>query len=117
MITTETPYKLAEIIRDTFPNLYRISKETYNTYSTNNQKNMKFTVYSKDGCPYCTKVEQVLQLTDLQHVVYKLNTDFTKEEFYAEFGEGSTFPQVIVNDQHIGGCTDTVKYLKEQNLV
>ena len=117
MITSETPYKLAEIIRDTWPNLYRISKETYNTYSTNNQKNMKFTVYSKDGCPYCTKVEQLLQLTDLQHVVYKLNTDFTKEEFYAEFGEGSTFPQVIVNDQHIGGCTDTVKYLKEQNLV
>ena len=78
---------------------------------------MKFTIYSKDGCPYCTKVEQVLQLAELQCVVYKLNTDFTREEFYTEFGEGSTFPQVIVNEQHIGGCTDTVKYLKEQNLV
>jgi hypothetical protein len=31
MITSETPYKLAEIIRDTFPNLYRPAKETYNT--------------------------------------------------------------------------------------
>ena len=31
MITTETPYKLAEIIRDTWPNLYRPAKETYNT--------------------------------------------------------------------------------------
>ena len=30
MITTETPYKLAEIIRDTWPNLYRPTKETYN---------------------------------------------------------------------------------------
>jgi hypothetical protein len=30
MITSETPYKLAEIIRDTFPNLYRPSKDTYN---------------------------------------------------------------------------------------
>ena len=117
MITSETPYKLAEIIRDTWPNLYRQAKETYNAYSINTQRNMKFTVYSKDGCPYCTKVQQVLQLAELQHVVYKLNNDFTKEEFYAEFGEGSTFPQVIVNDQHIGGCTDTVQYLKEQNLV
>ena len=30
MITTETPYKLAEIIRDTFPNLYRPAKVSYN---------------------------------------------------------------------------------------
>jgi glutaredoxin 3 len=79
---------------------------------------MKFTVYSKDGCPYCSKIEQVLQLTNLQHVVYKLNTDFTREEFYSEFGQGSTFPQVILNDStHLGGCTDTVQYLQEQNLV
>ena len=78
---------------------------------------MKFTVYSKDGCPYCTKVQQVLELANLEHVVYKLGDQFTREEFYAEFGQGSTFPQVVVNDQHIGGCSDTVKYLQEQKLV
>jgi len=111
MISSDTPYKVAEIIRDTWPQLFSLNKNQ-------NPKNvMKFTVYSKDGCPYCTKVQQVLELAGLQYVIYKLNSDFTKEEFYAEFGEGSTFPQVIVNDQHIGGCTDTVQYLKEQNLV
>jgi hypothetical protein len=30
MITSETPYKLAEIIRDTWPILYRPVKQTYN---------------------------------------------------------------------------------------
>jgi len=30
MITTETPYKLAEIIRDTWPQLYRPQKVSYN---------------------------------------------------------------------------------------
>ncbi len=30
MITTETPYKLAEIIRDTFPQLYRKPQVPYN---------------------------------------------------------------------------------------
>jgi len=30
MISSETPYKLAEIIRDTFPNLYNFPKKTYN---------------------------------------------------------------------------------------
>lgn len=79
---------------------------------------MKFTIYSKDGCPYCSRIEQVLKLADLKHVVYKLNQDFTRQEFYSEFGEGSTFPQVILNDEErLGGCTDTVKYLQEQKLI
>ena len=79
---------------------------------------MRFTVYSKDGCPYCSKIEQVLQLTELEHKVYKLDYDFNRDQFYAEFGEGSTFPQVVLNDQeHLGGCSDTVKYLQEQKLV
>ena len=79
---------------------------------------MKFTVYSREGCGYCSKIQQVLELANLQHVVYKLNTDFTREEFYSEFGQGSTFPQVILNDQtHLGGCSDTVQYLQENKLV
>jgi glutaredoxin len=79
---------------------------------------MKFTVYSKEGCPYCIKIEQVLELANLEHVIYTLDKDFNREQFYQEFGQGSTFPQVVLNDQkHLGGCSDTVKYLQEQKLV
>ena len=76
-----------------------------------------FTVYTKIGCPYCTKITSVLKLAELQYVEYKLGRDFTKEEFYSEFGEGSTFPRVVKDEKLIGGCQETVKYLKEQNLV
>lgn len=78
---------------------------------------MNFTVYSKENCPYCTKIKQVLELSECKHVVYTLDKDFTREEFYAEFGEGSTFPQVICNDNKLGGCVDTIKFLKEQQIV
>tara|TARA_Y100001963_G_scaffold67762_1_gene94405 strand:+ start:390 stop:629 length:240 start_codon:yes stop_codon:yes gene_type:complete len=79
---------------------------------------MKFTVYSRNGCPYCSKVKQVLELSKLEHVIYKLGEDFNREGFYHQFGQGATFPQVVINDiQLIGGCTETVKYLKENNLV
>ena len=78
---------------------------------------MNFAVYSKDGCPYCTKVVQVLELAKLNHVVYKLGNQFNKDAFYGEFGNGSTFPQVVVNGRKLGGCTETVKYLKENNMV
>jgi glutaredoxin len=49
-------------------------------------------------------------------ICYELGTQFTREEFYAEFGEGSTFPQVVFEQKHIGGCSDTVKYLQENNM-
>ena len=81
------------------------------------EKNMNFTVYSKDGCPYCVKVQQVLQLAELKHVIYKLDRDFDREGFYGQFGQGATFPQVVLDSTNLGGCTDTVKYLKENKLL
>ena len=78
---------------------------------------MNFTVYSKEGCPFCTKVVKVLRLAKLNHVVYELDHDFDKQSFYGQFGQGSTFPQVVVDATNLGGCTETVKYLKENKLV
>ena len=78
---------------------------------------MNFTAYSKDGCPYCTKVVQVLELAKLNHVVYKLDEDFSRDAFYGQFGQGSTFPQVVIDSTNLGGCTETVQYLKEKKLV
>lgn len=78
---------------------------------------MDFVVYSKNNCPYCSKVEKVLQLTEQKHVVYKLDVDYDREEFYNKFGVGSTFPQVLVNGKILGGCSDTVNFLKEHNIV
>ena len=76
-----------------------------------------FTVYSRDGCPYCTKIQEVLQLAELRHVIYKLDRHFDRESFYGQFGKGSTFPQVVLNGTNLGGCTETVQYLRENNLV
>mgnify|MGYP001236913235 FL=1 len=78
---------------------------------------MNFTVYSKDGCPFCSKVKQVLELANLNFVVYDLGKDFNREAFYEEFGSKSTFPQVTVNGKKLGGCTETVKYLRSHNFV
>ena len=78
---------------------------------------MNFTVYSKDGCPYCTRIKQILDLCQFKYQEYKLDEHFDRFAFYEEFGGGSTFPQVLLNNKKLGGCTDTVKYLKELNLL
>jgi|TARA_R100001126_G_C4790584_1_gene131671 glutaredoxin 3 len=78
---------------------------------------MNFIVYSRDGCPYCTKIIKVLDLIEAKFVEYKLNRDFTREEFYGEFGKGTTFPQILMDQKKLGGCSETVKYLREQKLL
>ena len=75
-----------------------------------------FTVYSKDGCPYCQQIVQVLGLSELQYVEYKLERDFTREAFYQQFGDGATFPQVVLNNENLGGCQESIKYMQEKEI-
>ena len=76
-----------------------------------------FEVYSKIGCPYCTKIISALELAEVYFIELKLGRDFPTNEFYSKFGSGSTFPQVTVDNVKLGGCAETVRYLRENNLV
>ena len=78
---------------------------------------MNFSVYTKNDCPYCKKLKLVLELTGKEFVSYNLGDDFTHTEFYQKFGKGSTFPQVICDDKKLGGCSDTIKFLREQQVI
>jgi glutaredoxin len=78
---------------------------------------MEFTVYSKYGCPYCDKIKFVLSQLSVNLTKYELDEHFNRQEFYEKFGVGATFPQVVFDNKNIGGCSDTIKYLQEQNMV
>ena len=77
---------------------------------------MNFTVYSKQGCPFCTKVVQVLQLSKLNHVVYELDHDFDKQSFYGQFGQGSTFPSSGSRCYKSWWMYRNIQYLKEKQI-
>ena len=62
-----------------------------------------------------TETPRLMESFKKKPIFFLRYEDFTKEQFYQEFGEGSTFPQIIMNDQRLGGCSDTIKYLKENN--
>ena len=77
---------------------------------------MNFTVYSRKGCDYCERIKTVLRLTGYIFVVYNLGEDFTREEFIAEFGEGSTFPQVSCDGKKLGGSLKQFNSSKKKEL-
>lgn len=82
---------------------------------------MKFTVYSKHGCPYCDKIKKVLEISNQDYTIKVLDEDFTIEDYLSKFSSKTPFPQVILHDSvgdvHLGGCVQTVKFLKGQNVI
>ncbi len=77
-----------------------------------------FTIYSKSGCPNCTKVKDFLQENNIPFTI--IDCDEYLLENKAEFldfimnltsREWRTFPIVFNNSQFIGGFIDTKVYL------
>ena len=78
---------------------------------------MKAVLWSRDNCQWCERVRQLFSHCKIDYLEYKLDKDFTRKQFYEEFEEGATFPQVQLDNKHIGGCKDTLHYLQEKNLI
>ena len=44
-----------------------------------------------------------------------LNHDYTREEFFIKFPNAKTFPQIIINNKHVGGYHELEKWLAFNN--
>lgn len=78
---------------------------------------MQAVIYSKDNCQWCDRVRMLLDSVSIDYLEYKYEKDFTKHQFFDEFGEGSTFPQVSIDNKYIGGFKDTLHHLKENKII
>jgi len=70
---------------------------------------MKVIIYSKNNCGYCDKAKIILQKYDPK--IHMLNQDYTREEFFTKFPNAKTFPQIIINNEHVGGYHELEKWL------
>ena len=78
---------------------------------------MNFKIYSKENCPYCYKVKTVLEITGTNFEILNWIKILQKKNFILNLGEDSTFPQVICDENKIGGCIDTIKFLRERQVI
>ena len=75
------------------------------------------TIYTKPYCPYCHRAVALLE---------QKGADFTeidaafepakRQEMLQRSGGRSTYPQIFVGDQHIGGCDDMVALDRQGKL-
>ncbi len=63
-------------------------------------------IYTRVGCGYCTAAKKLL---DKKGVAYTEHDASFSPELRQEMmtrSKRSTFPQIFINDAHVGGCDD-----------
>ena len=64
-------------------------------------------IYTKPGCPYCASAIALLNKKDAAFTeIVASNDPEKKQEMIQRSGGRATFPQIFINDSHIGGCDD-----------
>lgn len=67
-------------------------------------------LFTKPGCPFCTKAKQMLIDNNLSFEEIVLGQDATTVSLRAVSGR-ATVPQVFIGGRHIGGSDDLEQYL------
>lgn len=74
------------------------------------------TLYSTNTCPYCTAAKTLLSKSGLSYTEHNVARDQEKYQEMLNLSKQRTVPQIVIDDQHIGGYTDLLRYLKHVNL-
>lgn len=73
-------------------------------------KPLDVTIFTREGCPFCAQARGLLRDADIQFEELTLNRDYSDRTLRA-VAAASTYPQVFVNGEHIGGAEDLAVWL------
>jgi glutaredoxin 3 len=64
------------------------------------------TMYSKGGCPYCTRARGLLASKGATVEVIDIEARPDQRAVMIERSGRSTVPQIFIGERHLGGCDD-----------
>ena len=80
---------------------------------------MKIEIYTKDQCPYCTQAKALVKSKGwefTEHYISAENRTVLLEELTTRIGVAPrTVPQIFIDDKSIGGYTELVQWVKDNN--
>ena len=75
---------------------------------------MKVSIYTKDNCIWCDRAKFLLDSKKISYNEIDLSDDSERLKFYEKIGDNvKTVPQVIIDDNRIGGFQDLKVFLDE----
>ena len=75
---------------------------------------MDVEIYSKTNCVFCDKAKIKLQKHNPK--IHMLDKDFSKHDFFKKFPNARTFPQIIINKEHVGGYAELKRWLERNSF-
>lgn len=83
------------------------------------QNNSNIVIYTKDYCSYCEKAKALLKGLDLEYAEKKFGIDFkTADDLQEAVGKKvRTMPQIVIDEQLVGGYNQLVEYFVEKGKV
>jgi glutaredoxin 3 len=64
-------------------------------------------IYTRPGCSYCSAAKALLKRKNAAFTEYNAGTDpAVRPQMLARANGGTTFPQIFIDDLHVGGCDD-----------
>ena len=76
-------------------------------------------VYSKSDCSWCDKAKELLNQLNISFEEKVFNVDFSRKDLQQLVGVDKimTVPQIVIDNQLIGGYNDLVKYVEVNSLM
>lgn len=78
---------------------------------------MKIVIYSIPGCKYCVHAKALMERASLEYTMYTVGKDLTKDALVKKYPLAQGFPYIVIDEEPIGGLTQTAKYLLDKGLV
>jgi glutaredoxin 3 len=64
-------------------------------------------IYTRQFCGYCSRAKKLLETKGVSFVEHDATYDLAVRKTMIEKSNGGrTFPQIFINDIHVGGCDD-----------
>ena len=77
----------------------------------------KVTIYTRPMCGYCHRAVQLLKSKGVEFEDINAGFDAEKrKEMIQRSGGGSTYPQIFIDDIHIGGSDDMMRLERKGQL-
>lgn len=67
----------------------------------------KVEIYTRAFCPYCVRALKLLDTKGVTYTHVDAGMDVDKKREMIRRADGaSTFPQIFINEKHVGGCDE-----------
>ena len=71
----------------------------------------KAIVWSKPSCSFCVQAKNLLALRGIDYEEREIGNGYTVEQLFEVAPNAKSVPQIIINNELVGGYTELKKYL------